>query len=82
MTVRVQVYTQRDTQSRFATRKVQALVSYRLEEHGTFRSSSKRASETFKNDTPLGSPEIQRDRYSGGLLNSPFSRQDESWLQP
>lgn len=36
------------TQSSFAMRKVQALMSYCLEEAGTFSSSSERASETFK----------------------------------
>lgn len=56
-------------------RRVQALLSYCLEEAGTFRSSSERARETFKTDTRVGSPQIQRDRYSGGLLNfsTPFS---------
>lgn len=52
VTVMIQVYIERythtHTQSRFAMRKVQALISYRLEEAGTFRSSSERASETFK----------------------------------
>lgn len=47
--------------------KVHVLVPYRLEEHRTFRSSSERASETFRNDTEFGSPEIQRDRWPSQL---------------
>lgn len=48
---------------------MRALVSYRLEEARTFRLSAERARETFTNDTAYRSPQIQRDRYSGGLLN-------------
>jgi len=48
---------------------MRALVSYRLEEARTFRLSAERAGETFTNDTPFRSPQIQMDRYPGGLLN-------------